>query len=193
MPPQNTYSVTPPPHHPQSTTLKTRIEDTAIGVFIGSVFLLTIVSVLGIWEVFHGNVMEKSLETMGLLAIVSLVVLVAARYVGSPEEQSAVPVPRPAYRATRNITLATLIVSAALLAFVGVLSIWDVITDREVLEKSVASLALIAFSSFVIVLTCLHKEQNPFWKQHKKSISGWSVFGFVVLAWVFLAFIGAIL
>ncbi len=93
----------------------------------------------------------------------------------------------PSFRATRNITLVTLIVSATLLAFFGVLSIWDVITDKDVLHKILSSLAIVAFSSYIVVLVCLEREQNPFWKKRGSQMSGAGVIVAIVFLWLMFA------
>lgn len=201
MPPQNPVSpqVPQPPqqYQPQvvireNPSIQTRVQNWAAGVFVASVAVLTAVSILGIWKVFDRDVIEKSLETLGLLALVSFVVIVAARYVGSATASAVPPPPNPAFRATRNITLVTLIGSAVLLAFLGVLAIWDIIADEQVVYKAISSLALIGFSSFVIVLICLERERGAFWQKHSKSISGWSILGVLIGVWVFIALIGSL-
>jgi hypothetical protein len=80
------------------------------------------------------------------------------------------------------VTLGALIASASLLALLGVLSIWEVMSS-EVLTKSLSSIGVIAFSSFVIVMICLEKEKYEF--THKK-MSGWTIFFLIMLAYTFL-------
>lgn len=167
----------------QANSLKTTIQNVASGLFISCVAILTVVAILGVWKVFSGDVISKSFETLGLLAVVAVIVIVASRFVGDPSVATE-PEPRPGYRAIRNSTLASLIVSSALLAFLGVLSIWDVITDRLLMEKLLTTLGIIAFSSFIIVLVCLEREQNQFWKKHAKGLSGGSIIGMIIFVWL---------
>lgn len=181
---QHSYSV------PQSSTrgvsAKDVVQNIAAGLFIACVVILTVVSIMGVWKIFSSDVITKSFETLGLLAFVAVVVIVASKFVGDPSV-AAEPIPRPGYRAMRNITLATLIGSSSMLALLGVLSIWDVITDKNILNKSLSSLAIIAFSSFIIVLVCLEREQNPFWKKRGGQVSGGAVIVTIIFVWLMFA------
>lgn len=56
-----------------------QIQNIAIGIFIVSVAVLTLVAVLAIWDVFGKDTLYKSLSTIGVLAFSSLVVIVATR------------------------------------------------------------------------------------------------------------------
>jgi hypothetical protein len=157
--PQSVYSV--PQNASATAPLKGLIQNAAAGLFIACVVILTAISVLGVWDVFTGDVITKSFETLGLLAIVSIVVIAASRWIGDPMAAVAPYTPNPAFRAIRNITLITLIVSSTLLALLGVLAIWDVINDSSTVNKSLSSLAIIAFSSLIIVMVCREREQIP--------------------------------
>lgn len=180
------YSTNPHPSS-QLVSLVKAVQDIAAGLFIACVALLTAVSVLGVWELFDGDVIEKSFATLGLLALVAMIVIGAGKFVGDPSVVLE-PVPRPGYRATRNITLTSLIVSSSLLALLGVLSIWDVITDTKIIHKSLTTLGIIAFSSLIIVMVCLEREQNQFWRKYAKGkFSGGSIIGFIILGWLVLS------
>ncbi len=170
----------------QVSEMKTVIQNTASGLFITCIFILTIVSIMGVWKIFSEDVIMKSFQTLGLLAFVAIVVIVASKFVG---DSSTVAMPSPGFRAIRNSTLATLIGSSSLLALLGVLSIWDVITDKDILNKSLSSLAIIAFSSLIVVMVCLEREQNPLLKKRGKEMSlgvGIAVF---FLIWILTALI----
>lgn len=170
----------------QGSEIKTLVQNIASGLFVTCVFVLTIISILGVWKFFSGDVITKSFETLGLLAFVAGVVIFASRFVGDP---ATVAMPSPAFRATRNITLGALIVSSVLLAFFGVLSIWDVITDRDILTKVLSSLAIVAFSSLVVVIVCLEREQNQLWKKRGGQISGGAVVVGILFLWMMFAFL----
>lgn len=146
------------------------IQNIASGIFIGAVSVLSLISILGVWDIFNKDVISKSFATLGILAVVAVVVMVAGRFVGGGEAADpTVPIvptaPNPTFRIVRIATLGALIVSAVLLAFLGVCSVWDIITDKAILYKSLSSLTIIAFSSFVIVLTCLERENSPLLKR----------------------------
>lgn len=170
----------------EGSPMKTMVQNMASGLFIACVSVLTIVSILGVWKFFSGDVITKSFETLGLLAFVAGVVIVASRFVGDP---TTVAMPSPAFRATRNITLATLIVSSSLLAFFGVLSIWDVITDKDVLNKVLSSLVIVGFSSLIVVMVCLEREQDQLWKKRGGQISGGAIIVGFLFLWMMFAFL----
>lgn len=165
---------------------KTMVQNMASGLFIACVLILTLVSILGVWKIFSNDVITKSFETLGLLAFVAAVVILASRFVGDP---ATVALPSSSFRPVRNITLGTLIVSSVLLAFFGVLSIWDVITDKDVLAKTLSSLAIIAFSSLIVVMVCLEREQNQVWKKRSGQISGGAIVVGILFLWMMLAFL----
>ena len=188
--PAPSYSAPAAPEQPapvqKISGVKTLAQNTAAGVFIACICILTIVAIMGVWRIFSGEVIMKSFETLGLLAFVAMVVIVASKFVGDP---NTVAMPSPGFRAIRNSTLATLIVSASLLALFGVLSIWDVITDKDVLTKSLSSLAIIAFSSLIIVMVALEREQNPFWKKRAGQISGGTIILGIFFVWFLFSFL----
>lgn len=178
-PMQSAYSI--PTASLQTHSIKTLIQNIAAGFFIACVLVLTIVSILGIWSIFSNDVIAKSFETLGILALVAIIVIVASKFVGDPSAEAEPAMPSHGYRSIRNSTLVTLIVSSTLLAFLGVLSIWDVITSTDILHKSLSSLSIIAFSSLIIVMVCLEREQNSFWKKHGREMTGGSVILGIVL------------
>lgn len=166
------------------------IQNLAAQFFILCVVVLTAISILGVWDVFGGDVIVKSFETLGILALVAVVILVAGRFVGTAStEGSPLPeVPNPVFREIRNITLITLIASVVILAFLGVLTIWDIITDTSVLHRSISSMMLLAFSSFVIVVVCLEREKNAVWQKRSSELSIGLIVGAVLLSWVLTSF-----
>jgi Na+/proline symporter len=166
------------------------LQNWAGGIFILCVAVLSVVSVMGIWEVFGTDVIWKSFQTLGLLAVVSVVVIAAGKFV-SPEPtlpgQDLLPQSHPLFKGVRNVTLGVLIVSAALLALLGVLAIWEVIQDSATVYKSLSSLAVLAFSSLIIVMVCLERERNELWQKRGHELGGIAALAFVLLIWLLLA------
>jgi hypothetical protein len=166
-----------------------KLQNTAAFVFIACVVVLSIVSILGIWKIFSDDVITKSFQTMGLLGGVAIIIIAAGRFVDSRQENVA-PVPgvtdvsvapniNPAFTSIRHVTLATLIASVAILALIGVLSIWDVISGTMV-NKSASSIGVLAFSSLIIVITCLEREQHRLMRQ---KISGGMALIAIIVLW----------
>ena len=160
------------------------IQDTAALLFVVAVAILTAVCVLGVWDFFSHDVVWKSFETVGLLALVAVVVIIAGHFMGHAAAASVPALPNPVFPALRQITVVIFIAAAALLAFLGVLAIWNVIVDHDVLYKSVGSLAVLAFGSFIMVATCMEREDNPMLRQQTVSAGGVLV-GLVLLYLVF--------
>ncbi|MDB5194997.1 MAG: hypothetical protein JWO84_181 [Parcubacteria group bacterium] len=165
------------------------IQNISAAIFIGSIALLSFVSVLGVWDVFSNEVITKSFLTIGLLAIVAVVIIIAGRYVDKTPTSPGMdpPLPPPgaaAFRSIRQIMLGVLIVSAALLALLGVLAIWDVISDKTAMYKSLASLAILGFSSLITVMVCLERENN----QLARRSMGPLVVVLFVVGWIMLTF-----
>lgn len=129
-----------------------KLQNTAAVFFICAVFILTLVSVFGVWDVFGGDVVWKSFQTLGLLSLVALIIIKAGKVMD--DKAGAVTAPLEIFSSLRKIAFAILIVSASLLALLGVMSIWDVIADKDVLYKSLGSLAIIAFSAGIVKVTC---------------------------------------
>jgi len=166
------------------------IQNAASSLFIVAVAVLSLISILGVWDFFNKDVIVKSFQTLGLLAVVAIVVMVAGRFVGrGPESGVSVALPHPIFKTIRVITLGILIVSAVLLAFLGICSIWDIITEKEILYKSLSSLGILAFSAFVIVMTCLEREDSPLLKRNGKTSSG-GIIGIILLAYVLFVIFG---
>ena len=133
------------------------IKGYAAGFFIFAVIVLGIISILGVWDVFGGDVIWKSFYTIGLLAVVALIIAVAGQAMDS--KAGHVPsVPDPIWASVRKGTLGVLIGSLAILALLGILTIWEVISNHDVLYKSMGSMAILAFVSLIIVVTCRSME-----------------------------------
>ena len=165
-----------------------KLQDVSAFVFISCVGILATISVLGVWKIFDQDVINKSIQTISLLAVVTIIITVAGKFFGNHAQgelagmESVIVEPNPVFKSLRYLTLTTLIISAVLLALLGVLAIWDVMSG-ETLSRSLSTLSIIAFASFVIVLTCLLREGHKFMKA---KVSGWAVFGMVILGWILL-------
>lgn len=148
-----------------------KIQDLAALLFIAAVALLSTVAVLGVWDFFTGDVIVKSFETLGLLAVAAVIVIVAGHFIGhgtavTPE------LPNPFFHQLRKGTIGIVIVSVSILALLGVLAIWDVIADKQVLYRSFISLLIVAFGAFIMVLTCLEREGGEAPQGEHKGFSG---------------------
>lgn len=164
------------------------IQDSAAFAFVIGIAILTVVSVLGIWDVFGEDVIWKSFQTVGLLALVAVVIMVASKFLGYGSAPMAAELPNPAFGALRKMTISILIASAGLLALLGVLSIWEIVTDKDVLYKSIGSLSVLAFGAFLMVATCMEREKSPLLKSSGVSIGG--VIGGLILLYLIFAFSG---
>lgn len=129
-----------------------KLQNTAAVFFICAVFILTIVSVFGVWDLFDGDVVWKSFQTLGLLSLVALIIIKAGKVMD--DKAGSVTPPLQIFSSLRKMAFAILIVPASPLALLGVMSIWDVIADKDVLYKSLGSLVIIAFSAGVVKVTC---------------------------------------
>jgi hypothetical protein len=146
-----------------------KIQDIAALFFITAVAVLSVISILGVWNFLEHDVIMKSFETLGLLAFAAVIVIVAGHFIGSHAEVGALPeVPNPLFNELRKGTIGLVIVSVSILALLGVLSIWEVV-GKEILNKSFTSLLVIAFGAFVMILTCLEREG---WLSESKANGG---------------------
>jgi hypothetical protein len=169
-----------------------KIEDVAAFIFVVAVAVLSIVSILGVWDFFNQDVINKSFETLGLLAFVAVVVMVAGKFIEGrmgQTENIAPVLPNPTFKVIRQMALTVLIVSVSLLAVLGVLAIWEVIKDKDVLYKSMSSIGILAFSAFIITATSLEREGNNFMSKERKGSSWGAIILVIFLAyWIFSAF-----
>jgi hypothetical protein len=169
-----------------------KLQDWAALVFIACVALLAVISVLGIWKLLNDDVIGKSMETIGLLGAVAIIIIVAGKFVGRGQaEGQASEVVNPVFTGIRTGTVSLLIVSVSLLALFGVLSIWEVLS-KDVLHKSLASLAVVAFDAVVIMVACMTRENHQFFHGGEKFSIG-RVLGVLLLVlfgvpfiWLFL-------
>lgn len=169
-----------------------KIIDVVSFLFILCVLVLTTVSILGVWDFVSDDVISKSFMTIGLLATVSIIVIGATHFIGSKPktdfgQQSNDVLTEPSqdllvltFSVIRHFVIGILILSAVILAFLGILSIWDLMQDN-VLSKSISSIGIIMFASSIITLTCLSREGH---KVSGTSISGWTVFAIIIGIWI---------
>ncbi|MBI4086587.1 hypothetical protein HY416_01245 [Candidatus Kaiserbacteria bacterium] len=178
------------------------IQDSAAFGFIFCIVLLSVISIFGVWEFLARDVIGKSFWSIGLLAAVAAIVMVAGRFIdkhqtltvspGSVEAVDAGAVINPAFTAIRHLTLTTLIVFVSLLGLVGILAIWEIL-EGDTVYKSLATMGIGAFSSFVVVVTCLDRENHKWLRREdgKKSGMGLGTMIFLTLLglWVLSSFL----
>ncbi|MDP2593700.1 MAG: hypothetical protein Q8P52_03575 [bacterium] len=168
------------------------IQDGISFFFIAIVFVLSAISIFGVWEIFDGDVIYKSFLTLGLLSVISIIIMIAGRFIDNkPADGLIVPaVVNPAFGSIRRIMLGALIVSAAVLALLGVSAIWEVMKG-EVLWKAVGSIGIICFASFLVVMTCREREMTLSDDPHKKNVSLGTVIVLVIVGlWLLSMFSG---
>lgn len=137
-----------------------KLQDWTAFVFVGATAVLSVTSVLGVWDIFSDTSLLKSFETFGLLAFACVIILAIGAFIEarSTEIQSAAI--NPIFKSIRKTVVSILVVGVALLALVGVLAIWNVLSGNDILFKSLASLVIIAFAGFVILITCFAREYS---------------------------------
>ncbi len=170
-----------------------KIQDLAALFFIIVVIILTGLSILGIWDFVSPDVVSKSVMTMGLLALAAVVVIMAARAVDAKSAATLEQIPEepnPLFPALRHVTVAFLIAAVSLLALVGIMAIWEII-EGEAVQKSISSIALAAFSAFVVVVTCKSREGGNGIDLNQK-ISG-KVWLLIILSFFLLQSLGGLL
>lgn len=130
--------------------------------FIVTTFILTIISVAGIWKILSEDVIWKSFQSIGLVAIACFVVILAEGFsTNKPSEEEVTEFKDTVliFEAIRKFAGAVLIISVSLCVFLGLLSIWEVMSS-DVLYKSLSSLASIGFFSLITMITCKDREMK---------------------------------
>ncbi|NCB21200.1 MAG: hypothetical protein EOM88_04805 [Clostridia bacterium] len=56
-----------------------KIKEVAVGILITAVSVLTLISILSIWNVFGKEVLWKSISTIGIVAFGALIVIIASQ------------------------------------------------------------------------------------------------------------------
>ena len=137
-----------------------KLQDWAALIFIGATAVLSCVSILGVWEVFTQDSIVKSFETFGLLAFACNLIKGVGAFIEarSPDGQ---PTPvNNLFKDIRKITVIILTAGVTILAFFGVLAIWEVLASTDIFSKVVTSLIILAFSGFIVLLTCFSREHT---------------------------------
>ncbi len=67
--------------------MSSKIQDIATVVFIAAVAILTMVSILGVWEVLDGKVIGKSFSTIGVIGFAAVVTVIAAKLIDKGHTQ----------------------------------------------------------------------------------------------------------
>lgn len=147
------------------------IKNIAASFFVVAVTILSVISVMGVWDIFDGDVIVKSFQTLGLLAFVAVITMAAGQHMENRSEAVPAEMPSPLWGMIRKATLTILIVSVSLLALLGVLSIWEIIQDKDILYKSLSSLTILAFGALIIVVTCRNMEGANKQKISPKTVS----------------------
>ncbi len=172
-----------------------KLQNGAAFIFILSVVFMAAISILGVWEILGSDVISKSGQTIGLLAVVAFVIIVAGRFIDSRHEiapamagapaSGVLPAEatNPAFGIIRHVTVVVLVISLTILALLGVLAIWEVMS-ADVMHKSIATMGVMVFASLAIVITCLEREQSPLLKKH---VSGGAIALIILLGWWFFA------
>ena len=60
-----------------------KIQDVAVIVFLSALGVLSVISILGVWDFFGKDVITKSFETIGFLAVISVIVMISAHFFGN--------------------------------------------------------------------------------------------------------------
>lgn len=161
--------------------MKRKLVDIVAIVFMVCTGLLTVLSLLSIWKFVSSDVLMKSMATVGIVAFASVITMVASRSMGGADTSEA---PQSAeltafFSILRSITSAVLIVSVVMLTLIGVLAIWDVISDKTFLSRVISSMLVLAFSSFITIFACADREGKTIFGKTKelesKSMSGGSM------------------
>lgn len=182
--------------------MKNKLKEGASLLFMLCVTILTGISILAIWDLLPEDVIGKSMATMGIIALALLLVVFAGGFFRRGEEVSAgaeqlTPFEtNPIFPFIRKTSVTFIIASVVLLALFGIMSIWEVF-PRETLFKSLSSIALIAFSFFIMVLTCMVNEKGKLSGVDSEGKTGsqsqsagvYLFLGIVLLAWIFASFL----
>jgi hypothetical protein len=174
-----------------------KLSDIVAYIFIAALALLTIITIFGIWDFISKDVISKSFQSIGLLALVSIIILIADNFLDKERTESKIIIdPQTgnemvvsgnlSFQVIRNSSIVILIISAVFLALIAVLSIWEILNET-ILSKSVSTIGVIAFSTLIAVVTCLNRENHPILK--KQSVSPLIGAGFLILGLWFLSII----
>ena len=129
-------------------------------VFILITTVIAGLSLLGIWDILADQVIARTLLTITLLVVISLVVGYAYQYINPFDHtDESNDTPWPVFTALRKSFLSLLIASVFVLGLVGVLSIWEIISEENIF-KVFSSIAVLSISSGIITVVCLNRERH---------------------------------
>lgn len=141
----------------------TKIANYATYFFILTTLALTVVSIGGIWGALNEDVVWKSFESIGLIAIASVVVLVVEAFSDkkavSQEEASEYMEALHVFSFLHRISVTLIIVSLVVCVSLGLLSIWEIM-DTDGLYKAVSSIATIGFYALITLGVCISRERK---------------------------------
>lgn len=158
-----------------------RISDIVALFFVFCIGILTALCLLSIWKFIDGDVVIKSMATIGIVAFASIIALFASRTMSGNDPQSDISPYLPMFTSLRYFTSTLLIISVAVLALIGVMAIWEFMTDKAIITKSVVSMIIIAFSSFLAIATCAERENRTIFGKVREGKSHFSIGSIIVL------------
>lgn len=164
--------------------------------FILSTVFLTFISIYAIWSNNARDLFVKSFESVLLMLFVSLVILVASKYMHSDEELAALQNDEQGeinsietFKIIRKGTVSMLIGFTTILGFIGMMSIWDLFKDKTILQKSLASVSSLIFSSIVIIVVCILRSNKESFGERMKNATpgdiGKSILAVFFILWFF--------
>lgn len=129
--------------------------------FITVVMLMAVVSLLGIWNILVDDVIEKSLATIGFLALVGAIITLGYRFLHPDEsaDETEHNTWQPMFKQIRTMALTVMIGATGILGLLGILGIWEVLND-DFFWKSLSSISVIAVSSCIIAAVCFERENR---------------------------------
>lgn len=173
--------------------MKTKIKELASLLFMLCVLILSLISILGIWDLVPDDLVEKSMATIALITFTSLIVAFAATLSRHGEKTGVenVPAPiNPTFPIIRKMSTTLLITAVILLTLIGVLSIWELFPE-EILFQSLSTIAVLAFAFFIIMISCLMNEKKTLNHDGKWSIG--KIIIYILVALFAINIIGGLL
>ena len=160
----------------------------ALFIFLVAIIILTIISLLAVWEILEESedFMSKAILTFLILTLVAGIILLAGKTARRDGEVETSVSPVPGLRKIRQITSVILIVVSIVLVFLAIFAIWFTEEEGDLFARALGSLAILAVSGFVIGTTCLigEKKLDIF---AERSLSVWKIFAILLLYSLFSA------
>ena len=157
-------------------------------MFMGSAALLSLVSILGIWGILDDSAVEKAFETIAFLGVVAIVMLVPGRFIdhnkiSAHSDEKFDARMKTHFADIRHASLIMLMTAGGWLGLIGVFSIWDML-ERDVLFRSISSIAVLGFLTFITVIMCHERENTS--HRSKEMVTGISMGIMLLLGALFL-------